>query len=204
MVAFKDFGANGLRIGCIISQNNAPLLDAVKSNSYVSLSLIKSLLPFLFTAEHETKPSPSPSLFTYPPSISDHITSTLLEDTTYTQTYIRTNQLRLAQNYALATSFLNHHNIPYSPKVNAAFFLWIDLKPIFFSTVATEEEKSLQGELLSDAIMARLMAQKVFIANGESFAGEEAGWFRVVFSQRGEDVVEGLKRMMRAFEVEGA
>ena len=51
--------------------------------------------------------------------------------------------------------------------------------------------------------MARLMAQKVFIANGESFAGEEAGWFRVVFSQKGEYVVEGLKRMMRAFGVEG-
>ena len=30
---FKDFGANGLRIGCIISQNNTSLLDAVKSNS---------------------------------------------------------------------------------------------------------------------------------------------------------------------------
>ena len=51
--------------------------------------------------------------------------------------------------------------------------------------------------------MARLMAQKVFIANGETFAGEEAGWFCVVFSQKREYVVEGLKRMMRAFGVEG-
>ena len=49
--------------------------------------------------------------------------------------------------------------------------------------------------------MARLMAQKVFLADGETFAGEEAGWFRVVFSQKGEYVVEGLRRMMRAFEV---
>ena len=51
--------------------------------------------------------------------------------------------------------------------------------------------------------MARLMAQKVFIANGENFAGEEAGWFRVVFSQKGEYVLEGLRRMVRAFEIEG-
>ncbi|KAL9125984.1 MAG: hypothetical protein Q9175_007994 [Cornicularia normoerica] len=94
----KDFGANGLRIGCIISQNSPPLLDAVKANS----------------------------LFTYPPSISDHITSTLLEDTPYTESYIRTNQLRLAENYALATFLLKQRNIPYSPKVNAAFFSgWI-------------------------------------------------------------------------------
>ncbi|CAD6593006.1 MAG: hypothetical protein ASARMPREDX12_006652 [Alectoria sarmentosa] len=169
----KDFGANGLRIGCIVSQRNTALLDAVKANS----------------------------LFTYPPSISDHITSTLLEDTSYTESYIRTNQLRLASNYAFATSFLKHHSIPYSPKVNAAFFLWVDLKPLF-SKVATDEERTKQGKDLSGAIMARLMAEKVFIANGESFAGEESGWFRIVFSQPREYVAEGLRRMVKAFSVE--
>ena len=141
-------------------------------------------------------------LCTYPPSISDHITSTLLSDTTYTENYIRTNQLRLASNYAFATAFLNHHNISYSPNVNAAFFLWIDLKPIF-SKIATEEERSKQGKDLSKAIMARLMKERVFIANGETFAGEEPGWFRVVFSQPRAYVEEGLRRMMRALDVQG-
>ena len=160
-----------------------------------------SLSPSLaFYGQHDPKCSPYTSLFTYPPSISDHITSTLLEDTHYTEIYIRTNQLRLAENYALATSFLKQHNIPFSPKVNAAFFLWIDLKPIFFSKVATEEVMSLQGEHLSEAIMATLMAQKVFIANGDSFCGR-GSW---VISQKRGYVVEGLKRMMRAFEIEGA
>ena len=32
-MTFKDFGANGLRIGCIISQHNTSLLDAIKANS---------------------------------------------------------------------------------------------------------------------------------------------------------------------------
>ncbi|CAF9940925.1 hypothetical protein IMSHALPRED_002227 [Imshaugia aleurites] len=169
----KDFGANGLRIGCIVSQHNNPLLEAVKANS----------------------------LFTYPPSISDQITSTLLEDTSYTETYIRTNQLRLADNYAFAASFLKQHHIPYSSKVNAAFFLWVDLKPLF-SKVATEEERKKQGKDLSGAIMQRLMAKKVFIANGEAFATEEPGWFRVVFSQPRAYVAEGLKRMVTAFEFE--
>lgn len=168
----KDFGANGLRIGCIISQHNTSLLDAIKANS----------------------------LMTYPPSISDHITATLLSDTTYTETYIRTNQHRLAENYAFAVSFLKRHNIPYSPNVNAAFFLWVDLKPLFFSTVATAEERARQGKELSEAIMARLMAEKVFVANGEAFAGEEPGWFRVVFSQPRAYVEEGLGRMMKAFD----
>lgn len=171
----KDFGANGLRIGCIVSQHNTSLLDAVKANS----------------------------LFTYPPSISDHITASLLSASDFTDTYIHTNQLRLAENYAFATSFLEKHSIPYSPKVNAAFFLWVDLKPVFLK-VATPEERSKQGKDLSAAIMARLMAEKVFIANGEAFAGEEWGWFRIVFSQPKEYVEEGLRRMMKAFEVEVA
>ena len=42
----KDFGANGLRIGCIISQNNIPLLDAVKANAYFSHP--SSLPPWAF------------------------------------------------------------------------------------------------------------------------------------------------------------
>ena len=47
--------------------------------------------------------------------------------------------------------------------------------------------------------MARLMDEKVFIASGEAFAGEECGWFRVVFSQPRVYVEEGLRRVVRAF-----
>lgn len=190
-MTYKDFGANGLRIGCIISQNNSPLLDAVKANSYAFPSPFLSPLP---------PDSSDNRLFTYPPSISDHITCSLLTNNALTETYITINQRRLTSNYVFATSILNQHNIPYSPNVNAAFFLWIDLKSPF-SKVATEEERSKQGIDLSKAIMARLMKEKVFIANGEEFAGEEPGWFRVVFSQPKAYVEEGLRRMMKAFGV---
>ena len=46
---------------------------------------------------------------------------------TFLTSYIRTNQSRLSTAYVFATTILNHHQIPYSPSVNAAFFLWIDL-----------------------------------------------------------------------------
>lgn len=49
--------------------------------------------------------------------------------------------------------------------------------------------------------MKRLLEQKVFIADGEEFKGEEPGWFRVVFSQPRVYVEEGLRRVMMAFEV---
>lgn len=64
----------------------------------------------------------------------------------------------------------------------------------------TEEEKRKEGKELSEAIMDRLMREKVFIANGEAFAGEESGWYRVVFSQPKGYVEEGLRRVMSAFE----
>ena len=47
--------------------------------------------------------------------------------------------------------------------------------------------------------MERLMKRKVFVANGEAFAGEEHGWFRVVFSQPRGYVEEGLRRMIESF-----
>lgn len=140
-------------------------------------------------------------LFTYPPSISDHITCSLLTNDALTETYIMTNQRRLASNYVFTTSILKQHSIPYSPNVNAAFFIWIDLKPLFAKVATQEDERGKQGIELSQAIMARLLREKVFIANGETFAGEESGWFRVVFSQPRTYVEEGLRRMVKAFEV---
>ena len=52
--------------------------------------------------------------------------------------------------------------------------------------------------------MERLIKRKVFIANGEAFASEAPGWFRVVFSQPRAYVEEGLRRLMTAFEGEVA
>ena len=95
----KDFGANGLRIGAIISQGNHELRQALRTLN----------------------------LFNYPSAVSDHIVCLLLENRAFTDTYMATNRARIAKNYAIATKFLREHKTPYVEGSNAAFFLWVDL-----------------------------------------------------------------------------
>lgn len=95
----KDFGANGIRLGAIISQANRDLHVALKGIS----------------------------LYSYASGISDHLTSLLLEDYQFTEGYIRENQRRLSDSYSFTVDFLKSQGIKHAPGCNAAFFLWVDL-----------------------------------------------------------------------------
>ncbi|KAL6788751.1 PLP-dependent transferase [Trichoderma sp. SZMC 28012] len=95
----KDFGANGIRVGALISQANPSLHAAlIPVNLYSSVS-----------------------------SVSDHVTANILEDDAWVEAYIAENRRRLAEQYRAVTSWAKENNIAYRPGVNAAFFLWVDL-----------------------------------------------------------------------------
>ncbi|KXH40228.1 hypothetical protein CSIM01_06406 [Colletotrichum simmondsii] len=95
----KDFGANGLRIGAIISQSNP--------------SLHKALVAV--------------ALYSSPSSASNHIAANILEDEKWSDMFIQTNRSRLADRYGLVARWANTHGITYTAGANAAFFLWADL-----------------------------------------------------------------------------
>ncbi|KAI8680810.1 hypothetical protein LRP88_04414 [Fusarium phalaenopsidis] len=99
----KDFGANGLRIGAVISQSNPPLHTAL-----VAVALYSS-----------------------PSSASDNIAANILEDEEWTTSFIEKNQARLAERYQLVVQWANCHSIPYARGTNAAFFLWADLGSVW-------------------------------------------------------------------------
>ncbi|PCD34742.1 hypothetical protein AU210_007339 [Fusarium oxysporum f. sp. radicis-cucumerinum] len=94
----KDFGATGIRIGCLISQSN-PLF-------------LKSLETF--------------SLFNFPSSLADNVAASLLLDKEFTKSYILLYRSRLLQSYKHVTQFLQEHGIPYR-KSNASLFLMVNL-----------------------------------------------------------------------------
>jgi aspartate/methionine/tyrosine aminotransferase len=178
----KDFGANGLRIGCVISQHNPAIISALKSHA----------------------------LYTYPSSPSDHIACKVLENDEWTDYYIKENQKRLSENYILTVKFLKEHNVPYYPGSNAAFFVW-DLgeaarRRRLSKGVAAMEDLGIEdgdGKESDDNmtdIMSKLLEQKVFLASGEAFGSERQGWFRVVFSQPREYLENGLGRILKAIE----
>ena len=95
----KDFGANGLRVGCLISQHNEALMLSLESTS----------------------------IYSYVSSISDHITASLLEDDKFTHEYILTNQARLADSYSFVVNALRENKIDYAPGATAGFFIWANL-----------------------------------------------------------------------------
>ncbi|KAI9933168.1 hypothetical protein MW887_007639 [Aspergillus wentii] len=94
----KDFGATGLRIGCLVSQANKHILDAADGIS----------------------------LYNFPSSLADQLATSLLFNDDFTSSYITTNRSRLADSYHFATDFLRRHDIPYV-ECNAAFFVWMNL-----------------------------------------------------------------------------
>ncbi|KAJ5459752.1 uncharacterized protein N7458_001304 [Penicillium daleae] len=95
----KDFGANGIRLGVIISQSSPEFHGALRAIS----------------------------LYSYSSGIADHLVAGLLEAEAFTNDYIQENQKRLSESYAFAVQFLKKNGIEYAPGCNAAFFLWVDL-----------------------------------------------------------------------------
>lgn len=95
----KDFGANGLRVACMISQSNAAFHEAITTVA----------------------------LFSSASSVADHIVANLIEDTPFIEQYITTNRQRLSTAYSQVIAFLRQHNLQYTPGSNAGFFIWVNL-----------------------------------------------------------------------------
>ncbi len=95
----KDFGANGVRLGVMISQANRDFHLALKG----------------------------PCIYSHASGITDHLMSLLFENTQFTDSYIQQNQKKLSETYAYTVDFMRQHGIEYAPGCNAAFFVWLNL-----------------------------------------------------------------------------
>lgn len=120
----KDFGANGIRVGAIISQSN-PSLHA----SLIAVGLYSSVS-----------------------SISDHVVANILEDDAWVEQYISENRSRLSRQYQRVVAWAKRHEIPYAPGVNAAFFFWVDLGRVYRAHHAVTDEEDIE-ELVSKALL---------------------------------------------------
>lgn len=94
----KDFCANGVRIGCIISPSNPQLLKAFKSITD----------------------------FTRASQLAEHVWLNLLNDEPFQADYFLELQRRMTDAYNYTTQELKKRGIPYSP-ASVSSFLWIDL-----------------------------------------------------------------------------
>ncbi|KAH6976846.1 1-aminocyclopropane-1-carboxylate synthase [Ilyonectria destructans] len=95
----KDFGANGLRVGAVISQHNRDLHAAIAFSSIHSSAA----------------------------SLAEASVAAILEDTAWVDAYITDNHLKLAEHFAVVFEWAKSYQIPVAPGSNAAFFIWVDL-----------------------------------------------------------------------------
>ncbi|PNP86547.1 hypothetical protein FNYG_00249 [Fusarium nygamai] len=175
----KDFGSCGIRIGCLMSRNEA-FLRACEANSY----------------------------FSGPSSLADLATARALADDAFIDNYIKSNRLRLAENYRRTTKFLKDHQIPYKEGSNAGLFVWADLfQPLRAQIDVALQNQKEQGEYpdqslrtLEGRLQETLLKHKIFLALGADFGSDVPGWFRIVFAHDKAYLTLGLERMVKAIE----
>jgi aspartate/methionine/tyrosine aminotransferase len=168
----KDFGANGLRLGALMSQSNQAFLAALRTCS----------------------------LYSSPSSLTENAVVHLLTNTSFVESYIAKNQARLSAAYAQTVRALREHGIEHMPGGNAAFFLWVNLgKFVREKTRLGENEiQEYSGTESTQLIQDRLKAKRVYLVPGDAVGAEEPGWFRIVFTHREELVAECVRRIVEA------
>ena len=165
----KDFGANGLRVGAVISQSNPDFMTAFRTMS----------------------------LYSFVSGMSDQITTSILLDDDFTDTFLRKNQEKLSEAYTFVANKLKEHNIEYVGGCNAGFFVWVNLGKKYLESYPNshDDERDLTG-----TIMQKLLDNKVFLANGTTFGSEKPGWFRIVFAHPTPYLEEAMKRILAVVE----
>ncbi|GKU07626.1 unnamed protein product [Fusarium langsethiae] len=171
----KDFGANGIRIGCLITRNEA-FMRACVANSE----------------------------FSGPSSLSDLAAMSILSDDKFLETFIKTNRLRLAENYKIVTEFLASHNIPYKEGSNSGLFVWADLfapnRTLIDNSALKQEDAGAALRTVEAKMTEALLKEKIFVASGGDFGTDVSGWYRIVFAHEKTYLLEGLERMVSAVE----
>lgn len=120
----KDFGANGLRLGAIVSQSN-PRLHAAMGPV---------------------------ALYSSASSMSEHVTANFLDDDDWVEAFVRENQRKLAQKHERVATWAREHGIEYAPGVSAAFFLWVNLGAAYRKTHPLCEEEGVD-QAVADALL---------------------------------------------------
>ncbi|KAJ5121704.1 aspartate aminotransferase [Penicillium atrosanguineum] len=166
----KDFGANGLRVGAIISQSNRDLHTAAKCVS----------------------------LYSFISAMSDQIITSILSNDAFTDMYIKKNQQLLSQSHNHLLQIVKKNNIEYREGCNAGFFLWINLGKKYLENHPGED--ATKPGFSDKIFNKLLYEKKVYVAHGTAYGSEKPGWYRVVFSHPLLWLDEAMERILSALQ----
>ncbi|KAF3257232.1 hypothetical protein TWF192_001505 [Orbilia oligospora] len=182
----KDFCANGLRMGCLIS----PWNDQIFLAAVVAVGL-----------------------FQWPSSLPDIAWRTILNDHEFLDQFIIENQKKLGDHYQILVNWFEKHNIPYVAGSNAGFFVWTDLRRYLAKIKLPKGDDGKipggktnipgqpEGAQKRDKILwEKMIDGGVYVGSAEMFFGEEHGWYRFSFSTPREELELGLSRMEKVLK----
>lgn len=120
----KDFGANGIRVGALISQHNQEVHQRLQP-----IGLFGSIS-----------------------SLAEYATTNILNDEVWADDYLASNRLALSDSYTYVTAWAKKHNIPYAPGANAGFFLWLNLGAAYVRHHPEAKDADL-GQVVMNALL---------------------------------------------------
>ncbi|MCJ1402621.1 hypothetical protein MMC11_005841 [Xylographa trunciseda] len=167
----KDFGAAGLRLGCLITRS-----------------------------EQVQRACLSIGRFHNPSGMSVAIATQMLEDETFVTRHLNLCQQSLRAAYHHTTKALEPLGIRYVRGVNAGFFVYLDLSPYLPPKSCIGQGANSQ-KLREYALAKRLLDNGVFLHPGEEHCEEAGWFRLVYASVPTDTLTEGLKRSVLPTEI---
>ncbi|KAF2655230.1 PLP-dependent transferase [Lophiostoma macrostomum CBS 122681] len=169
----KDFVSGGLRIGSLYTRNT---------------SLQRALCAL--------------SSFHWIGQIDQLIAVTMLEDAGFLASFLEKGRRALASSSRVARELLRREGIVWfgGERVNAGFFLWVDLRAWLGRKGTDEgvEDREEGGRWEAEGRLSkRMLDGGVFLTPGRGQGAEEPGWYRLVFSREEVVLREGIKRLVK-------
>ncbi|KAN0083639.1 Pyridoxal phosphate-dependent transferase [Elaphomyces granulatus] len=126
-------------------------------------------------------------------SAAVEIGTAILEDESFVSSFLGRARRRLASSYQLVTSILDREGIRYVKGGNAGFFVYMDLSPYLPSkSYLTDQEREF-------SLAQKFYDAGIFLHPGEEHS-KDPGWFRLVFTQEDDVLLEGLRRMIKVLK----
>ncbi|KAH7354370.1 pyridoxal phosphate-dependent transferase [Plectosphaerella cucumerina] len=136
----KDFGANGLRLGSILSTANPAVHRAI-----VPIAGLSSCS-----------------------SVTERIATNFLSDSVWAADYVEENRRLLAETYTFMVSWADRHRIPYARGASAAFFFMVNLGDAYATAQGLgETTAAVEDELNTKLLDRRVFVVKGSICAAE-------------------------------------
>ncbi|OAP56365.1 hypothetical protein AYL99_09544 [Fonsecaea erecta] len=132
----KDFCANGIRVGALISPANGTVMKCFRAVASFSRAS----------------------------QLAEHAWLNLLTDRPFLDSYFPTLQQRMTDAYEFTTSFLKRHGIPYN-KASVTSFIWVDLSK-YLREDSVEAELELNWKMAHGGVWVAMGASFASEKNG--------------------------------------